>query len=45
MARVTGLIPGADGQPRAANIEMRGTKTRRPLSKLFQMEAVHVGSK
>ena len=39
LARVLRLIPGSDGQPRAAHIEMRGIKIRRPLSKLFHLEA------
>ena len=39
LARVTGLILGADGHPRAAHIEMRGRRTRRPLSKLYHLEA------
>ena len=40
LARVTGLLMGSDGQPRAAHIEMKGSKTRRPLSKLYHLEAV-----
>ena len=39
LARVTGLIEGTDGHPRAAHIEMRGIKTRRPLNRLYQLEA------
>ena len=40
LARVTGLIAGPDGEIRAAHVETRGTKTRRPLSRLFHLEAV-----
>ena len=40
LARVTEMIPGSDGVPRAAYLEMRGIKTRRPLNKLFHLEAV-----
>ena len=40
LARVTGLILGSDGHPRAAKVDMRGVKTRRPLNKLYHLEAV-----
>ena len=39
LARVLELFPGRDGQYRAAMLEMRGKKTRRPISKLYAMEA------
>ena len=39
LARVIGLISGSDCQPRAAHIEMRGKKTRRPLNRLYRLEA------
>ena len=39
LARVVSLIAGPDGHCRAAMIEMRRRRTRRPLSKLFQLEA------
>ena len=39
MARVTGLILGTDGHPRAAYVHMKGKRTRRPLSRLFHLEA------
>ena len=39
LAKVTGLIEGTDGHPRAAHVEMRGIKTRRPLNRLYQLEA------
>ena len=40
LARVTALLPGADGHPRAAVICLRGRTTRRPLSRLYALEAV-----
>ena len=39
LARVEALIAGPDGNVRAAFILMRGKKTRRPINKLFQLEA------
>ena len=39
LARVIELITGPDGKTRAAYVVMRGRKTRRPLTKLFQLEA------
>ena len=39
LARITALIHGTDGRPRAAHIQMKGIATRRPLSKLFHLEA------
>ena len=39
MARVETLITGPDGNSRAAVILMRGKRTRRPINKLFQLEA------
>ena len=39
LARVLELITGPDGKTRAAYVQMRGRKTRRPLNKLFQLEA------
>ena len=39
LARITALIPGSGDQSRAARIQMRGSETRRPLSKLFHLEA------
>ena len=39
IARIVALIYGSGGQPRAARIRMRGVETRRPLSKLFRLEA------
>ena len=39
LARVVDLIRGPDGSYRAAFVEVRGARTRRPLSKLFEMEA------
>ena len=39
MARVDELIAGSDGHCRAAVVYMRGKRTRRPINKLFQLEA------
>ena len=39
LAKVESLITGTDGKCRAAIIQMRGKRTRRPLTKLFQLEA------
>ena len=39
LARVEALITGKDGRSRAAVITMRGRQTRRPLSKLYHLEA------
>ena len=39
LARVESLITGPDGKSRAAVILMRGKRTRRPINKLFQLEA------
>lgn len=39
LARITSLLPGPDGHSRAALIEMRGKRTRRAISKLYQLEA------
>ena len=39
LARVEALITGPDGKARAAHLVMRGKRTRRPINKLFQLEA------
>ena len=39
LARVLDLFPGRDGHCRAAMLEMRGKRTRRPISKLYALEA------
>ena len=39
LARVLDLFPGRDGHYRAAMLEMRGKQTRRPISKLYALEA------
>ena len=39
LGRVLSLIRGADGNPRAAVIALRGRRTRRPVSKLYRLEA------
>ncbi|MPC56520.1 hypothetical protein E2C01_050482 [Portunus trituberculatus] len=39
MARVESMIPGRDGHPRAAIVQMRGIKTCRSLDKLYRLEA------
>ena len=39
LARVESLIVGPDGHSRAAHILMRGKRTRRPIARLFQLEA------
>ena len=39
LARILELIEGPDGGCRAAFVEVRGVRTRRPLSKLFPLEA------
>lgn len=39
LARVLELIRGPDGGCRAAFVEIRGVRTRRPIAKLFQLEA------
>ena len=39
LARVETLIPGPDGRCRAAFIRVRGRLTRRPISRLFRLEA------
>ena len=39
LARVTALLRGTDGQARAAVISLRGRTTRRPVSKLYALEA------
>ena len=39
MAKVVTLMPGRDGQPRAAMILMKGRMTRRPINKLYSLEA------
>ena len=36
---VESLITGRDGKSRAAVILMRGKRTRRPINKLFKLEA------
>ena len=41
MARVDELIIGSDGHCRAAIIYMRAKRTRRPINRLFQLEAAH----
>lgn len=39
LARIESLIVGSDGRCRAATIRMRGRTTRRPIAKLFSLEA------
>lgn len=39
LARVTALLRGPDGRARAAVISLRGRSTRRPLARLFALEA------
>ena len=39
LARVVSLIPGPDGRCRAAFLRVRGKLTRRPISRLFSLEA------
>ena len=39
LARVTQLLTGQDGHVRAAYINLRGRRTRRPVSRLFLLEA------
>ena len=39
LARVVSLIPGRDGHPRAATIRLKGRITRRPINKLYRLEA------
>ena len=39
LAKIESLITGPDGKARAAGILMRGRKTRRPITKLFHLEA------
>ena len=39
MARAESLINGPDGRCRAALIKMRGRLTRRPINKLYHLEA------
>ena len=39
MARILSLIPGNDGNPRAATIRLKGRITRRPINKLYRLEA------
>ena len=39
LARVLELIRGPDGDCRAAYLEVRGVRTRRPICKLFRLEA------
>ncbi|MPC57824.1 hypothetical protein E2C01_051812 [Portunus trituberculatus] len=39
MARIVSLIPGRDGNPRAATILLKGRVTRRPINKLYRLEA------
>ena len=39
LARVTGLLRGPDGRPLAAVIAPRGQTMRRPLSRLFALDA------
>ena len=44
LARVVSLLAGPDGHSRAAMIDVRGTRTRRPLSKLYHLEAAPHGA-
>ncbi|KAK4309817.1 hypothetical protein Pmani_018578 [Petrolisthes manimaculis] len=39
MGRILSLIPGRDGHPRAATIRLKGRITRRPINKLYRLEA------
>ena len=39
LARVISLLAGPDGRSRAAIVQIRGRRTRRPISKLFRLEA------
>ena len=39
LARVMQLLHGPDGRARPAVIRLRGRSTRRPISRLFQLEA------
>ena len=39
LARVVSLIPGPDGRCRAAFLLVRGRRTRRPIARLFRLEA------
>lgn len=39
LARVLDLIAGRDGTPRAAIVSLRGRRTRRPVTKLYRLEA------
>ena len=39
LGRVQSLIHGRDGKPRAAVVTLRGRRTRRPVSKLYRLEA------
>lgn len=39
MARIVSLIPGRDGNPRAATIRLKGRITHRPINKLYSLEA------
>ena len=39
LARVQALIEGRDGTPRAAVVTLRGRQTRRPVTKLYRLEA------
>ncbi|KAF0293362.1 hypothetical protein FJT64_000940 [Amphibalanus amphitrite] len=39
LARITALLHGPDGQARAAVISLRGRTTRRPVNKLYALEA------
>ena len=39
LARVISLLSGPDGRSRAALVQIRGRRTRRPVSKLFWLEA------
>ena len=39
MARIVSLISGRDSHPRAATIRLKGRITRRPINKLYRLEA------
>lgn len=45
LALVTELIVGRDGKARAAYVRMNGKRTRRPLNKMFQLEAADADPK
>ena len=42
LALVTELILGHDGKVRAAYVKINGKRTRRPVNRMFQLEAAEV---